>query len=1006
MMDTQQAIMALPFTVERNKVVSWAAVPGCKLQKSDLKLKRGSKAFDHNHAALVKLGMARRRLCLVLTDVLKTEVGKAFLDKRLGRACSKQAQMVSERNPCKKEAVKCRGQKPPRNDMNKSAMPKCVQKRTPSSLQRLGFRKRLHHVNNGEESQDIDQTVLVAENGEDYGVVDCGLSVSWKPADDTEDADEFSPTPIKDIGTQEKHFLKRRKTVGRLTNGNGTSSPKRQRESVVCPYGEGGLIPVSLIEPGEDCDADDMDSNVDQFSLGLVGRAVANSNLESEDVIGAPGCSRLPTQDDPAQAMPGEPIVLSSEDEESNDFIHRRVRRARTLFSQEDRGAEDCEQHLLQELESKEPDGPDLQKVEVLHVVVGESGSCSPTPRIERSFLGVAFTSMFCGGFQGEANGYLMVVNQKIIIPLKDSSHHLDVTLTLQRADLRRYSVWESEDLESRGLCWPSSAEPFTILLFCVTQSAAVALHQDLLLLCAQNGAPPSTGSPSPFLVLTLKDPLLGMEGALLQSLLELDCLNGLANEESHADTLDLKNFTSPGLSLDESLELIKSSGRDPLLLRMLGLDTDASSSESDQRSSCSESDVDAQKETVEEAKNSLLLNMDEMQTFLEHELETTLTQEQDTEVDLGNQHSPDEEQKNQEEDKMAGTPLYTLCRRRTAGAYTVTMCQPDSTWVKYKHQGLAHRLIQFPPPPLKGGITVTMEDLQCLDSGQYLNDVIIDFYLKYLLQNSLQDVVERSHIFSSFFYKQLTRRDNASEGSATESCQRQKRHQRVKTWTRHVDIFKKDFLFVPVNQEAHWYLVVICFPGLEESRLEPWTESSHNESPEQEETEGSENSNDAMTTTLKLNSSESADTASAKEPTQTSHGKVNCTAKTCHRKLVSKRPCILIMDSLKLSLHERIFKVLREYLQSEWEARRGSIRDFGPDQMTSSHCQVPLQDNSSDCGLYLLQYVESFLKDPVVHFDLPLHLQRWFPRRQVRKKRDEIRDLVLHLYRQQMSKN
>lgn len=30
----------------------------------------------------------------------------------------------------------------------------------------------------------------------------------------------------------------------------------------------------------------------------------------------------------------------------------------------------------------------------------------------------------------------------------------------------------------------------------------------------------------------------------------------------------------------------------------------------------------------------------------------------------------------------------------------------------------------------------------------------------------------------------------------------RHTRHQRVKTWTRHVDIFTKDFLFVPVNQE------------------------------------------------------------------------------------------------------------------------------------------------------------------------------------------------------------
>lgn len=40
-------------------------------------------------------------------------------------------------------------------------------------------------------------------------------------------------------------------------------------------------------------------------------------------------------------------------------------------------------------------------------------------------------------------------------------------------------------------------------------------------------------------------------------------------------------------------------------------------------------------------------------------------------------------------------------------------------------------RLIQFPPPPSKGAIAVTTEDLECLDSGEFLNDVIIDFYLK-----------------------------------------------------------------------------------------------------------------------------------------------------------------------------------------------------------------------------------------------------------------------------------
>uniref|UniRef100_A0A3Q1B4D6 Ubiquitin-like protease family profile domain-containing protein n=1 Tax=Amphiprion ocellaris TaxID=80972 RepID=A0A3Q1B4D6_AMPOC len=322
-----------------------------------------------------------------------------------------------------------------------------------------------------------------------------------------------------------------------------------------------------------------------------------------------------------------------------------------------------------------------------------------------------------------------------------------------------------------------------------------------------------------------------------------------------------------------------------------------------------------------------------------------------------------------------------------------------------------------FPPPPLKGGISVTMEDLQCLDSGQYLNDVIIDFYLKYLLQNASAAVAESIHIFSSFFYKQLTRRDNASEGTNSDSCQRQRRHQRVKTWTRHVDIFKKDFLFVPVNQEAHWYLVVICFPGMEEPKVEAWIDSESQkgksvESQRQDEAQGSKSISENAEMPPTLNRSD------AVEPeTGTSDSVIPaCFARICLYhvkvtflyffgfKLVSPlyRPCILIMDSLKLSLHERVFKLLREYLQSEWEVRRGSSREFGPDQMKSSHCQVPLQDNSSDCGLYLLQYVECFLKDPVVHFDLPLHLRRWFPRQQVRRKRDEIRDLILNLHRHQ----
>lgn len=47
-------------------------------------------------------------------------------------------------------------------------------------------------------------------------------------------------------------------------------------------------------------------------------------------------------------------------------------------------------------------------------------------------------------------------------------------------------------------------------------------------------------------------------------------------------------------------------------------------------------------------------------------------------------------------------------------------------------------------------------------------------------------------------------------------------RHARVKNWTRHVDIFDKDFVIFPINQSSHWFLVVVCFPGKVDPNYKP----------------------------------------------------------------------------------------------------------------------------------------------------------------------------------------
>ena len=40
--------------------------------------------------------------------------------------------------------------------------------------------------------------------------------------------------------------------------------------------------------------------------------------------------------------------------------------------------------------------------------------------------------------------------------------------------------------------------------------------------------------------------------------------------------------------------------------------------------------------------------------------------------------------------------------------------------------------------------------------------------------------------------------------------------HKNVKRWTKNIDIFKKDFVIIPINvKDIHWYLAIICYPGL-----------------------------------------------------------------------------------------------------------------------------------------------------------------------------------------------
>ncbi|KAL1894745.1 hypothetical protein Sste5346_005720 [Sporothrix stenoceras] len=107
---------------------------------------------------------------------------------------------------------------------------------------------------------------------------------------------------------------------------------------------------------------------------------------------------------------------------------------------------------------------------------------------------------------------------------------------------------------------------------------------------------------------------------------------------------------------------------------------------------------------------------------------------------------------------------------------------------------------------------TVDKDDVARLDEGEFLNDNIINFYIQYL-QASLTstaspdspdspDLPARPRIYfhNTFFYEKLRPsrgREIAFDG--------------VKRWTAKVDLFDYDYIIVPVNEHAHWWVAIIC---------------------------------------------------------------------------------------------------------------------------------------------------------------------------------------------------
>ena len=232
--------------------------------------------------------------------------------------------------------------------------------------------------------------------------------------------------------------------------------------------------------------------------------------------------------------------------------------------------------------------------------------------------------------------------------------------------------------------------------------------------------------------------------------------------------------------------------------------------------------------------------------------------------------------------------------------------------------------LFQYPPGPAAvDSIVVTRGDVDRLEPDEFLNDNLVDLYVKVLVADAARSRLaaregfdaarlgSEVHAFSSHFFTKLQEEGlRAPDG-------KDRAHDRVERWTRGVDVFSKKFLVVPIVADQHWSLAIVCHPG-------------------------------ALVRVVR----DRVGGATARP-----------------RRSCAARPCIIFMDSLKMHKPAKVERFLRAFLECEWAKRKPDEPELKLKLKVDLPLvvpKVPMQTNSCDCGVYVLRYAEEFLSRAV----------------------------------------
>ena len=273
------------------------------------------------------------------------------------------------------------------------------------------------------------------------------------------------------------------------------------------------------------------------------------------------------------------------------------------------------------------------------------------------------------------------------------------------------------------------------------------------------------------------------------------------------------------------------------------------------------------------------------------------------------------------------------------------TQVRPWTPLFQYPHDGAgADRII------------VTRSDYECLEADFSLNRTVVDFALRVLVADrrrsplgsdpAFGNMARDVHVFPSDFFTMLSAGNERGKLKADKDKAR-RAYARVERWTRGVDVFAKRFLLVPVLDQQHWSLAIVCHPGVLAKRALARRRRKIRR---------------AVADLVDAGITEAAQLAEPHVDESDSDSDEEDNA----------RPCIIHMDSLRKHRARKIEKWLRLFLEMEWHKRHAdeppfTCRERSPDgppaDLLLAMPKVPQQQMySGDSGIYTLRYAQEFL--------------------------------------------